>query len=150
MLAGGEVVCLYFIFLVITGNIIMLNLFLAILLGNFDRAKNAFDKSKIFTAFEQYMKNGESVNLAIIYLFDDANFAAYIEEKILTNDSERKSEDSKLSDDFGQLSEDDDEKIDVTEWEIQQIFKAIDQGTLELIITGEVELTSMSVVVEEC
>jgi hypothetical protein len=31
---------LYFIALVIGGNIIMLNLFLAILLGNFDKARN--------------------------------------------------------------------------------------------------------------
>jgi hypothetical protein len=31
---------LYFILLVITGNIIMLNLFLAILLGNFEKARN--------------------------------------------------------------------------------------------------------------
>ena len=36
----GYMSCSYFIFLVIAGNIIMLNLFLAILLGNFDKARN--------------------------------------------------------------------------------------------------------------
>ena len=31
---------MYFVFLVMLGNIIMLNLFLAILLGNFDKARS--------------------------------------------------------------------------------------------------------------
>ena len=52
MLATGEATCLFFILLVIMGNIIMFNLFLAILLGNFDRAKNNFEKVKVFNAFE--------------------------------------------------------------------------------------------------
>ena len=41
----------YFIVLVICGNIIMLNLFLAILLGNFDKARNFGQKKKVFAAF---------------------------------------------------------------------------------------------------
>jgi Na+-transporting methylmalonyl-CoA/oxaloacetate decarboxylase gamma subunit len=88
MLAGGEVACIFFIGLVITGNIIMLNLFLAILLGNFERAKQAFDKAKIFIAFEQYLNAGVEINIAIIYLFDDEQFAKYIEEKVLRKDKE--------------------------------------------------------------
>jgi len=51
MRSAGETSCVYFIGLVILGNIIMLNLFLAILLGNFDRARNFGEKKKIFDAF---------------------------------------------------------------------------------------------------
>jgi hypothetical protein len=43
-------------------------------------------------------------------------------EKILVDDEEDRDEDSKLSDDFGQLSEDEweqKEEITVSEWEIQ-------------------------------
>ena len=38
--AQGKAVSLYFIMLFMLGAIIMLNLFLAILLGNFDKARN--------------------------------------------------------------------------------------------------------------
>lgn len=41
--------------LVIFGNIIMLNLFLAILLGNFDKARNFGQKKKVFEAFDEIM-----------------------------------------------------------------------------------------------
>lgn len=44
---------LYFIFLVMLGNIIMLNLFLAILLGNFDKARSFGQKKKVFEAFKE-------------------------------------------------------------------------------------------------
>ena len=40
--------CVNFITIVILGNLIMLNLFMAILLGNFDRARNFGEKKKIF------------------------------------------------------------------------------------------------------
>lgn len=40
MRSVSPIAAVYFIALVITGNIIMLNLFLAILLGNFDKARN--------------------------------------------------------------------------------------------------------------
>jgi len=43
---------LYFILLFMCGNIIMLNLFLAILLGNFDRARNFGAKKKVFETFK--------------------------------------------------------------------------------------------------
>ena len=36
----GNVSAVYYIMLVVGGNIIMLNLFLAILLGNFDKARS--------------------------------------------------------------------------------------------------------------
>lgn len=44
---------MYFIFLVMLGNIIMLNLFLAILLGNFDKARSFGQKKKVFEAFKE-------------------------------------------------------------------------------------------------
>ena len=43
----------YFIFLVMLGNIIMLNLFLAILLGNFDKARSYGQKKTVFEAFKE-------------------------------------------------------------------------------------------------
>ena len=46
---------IYFIGLIIFGNIIMLNLFLAILLGNFDKARNYGQKKKVFEAFREIM-----------------------------------------------------------------------------------------------
>ena len=49
----------------------LLNLFLAILLGNFDRARSFGEKKKIFDAFESLSKMGYKLNIAIAYLFDD-------------------------------------------------------------------------------
>ena len=46
---------LYYIALIVGGNIIMLNLFLAILLGNFDKARNFGQKLKVFQAFQEIM-----------------------------------------------------------------------------------------------
>ena len=51
MRAAGVFSAFYFIGLVIIGNIIMLNLFLTILLANFDRARNLGEKKKIFDAW---------------------------------------------------------------------------------------------------
>jgi len=83
MRSVGSASCVYFIALVIFGNIIMLNLFLAILLGNFDRARNFGDKKKILDAFNSLAKMGYNLNISITYLFDDADFTKYIEEKVL-------------------------------------------------------------------
>lgn len=51
--------------LVICGNIIMLNLFLAILLGNFERARTFGEKKKLFDAFESMEKLGLNLKEAI-------------------------------------------------------------------------------------
>jgi len=48
---AGPVSALFFITLIMFGNIVMLNLFLAILLGNFDRARLYSMKEKIIEAF---------------------------------------------------------------------------------------------------
>ena len=55
MQTNGESAALFFVILVILGNIIMLNLFLAILLGNFDRARSYGEKKKILEAFDSLM-----------------------------------------------------------------------------------------------
>jgi hypothetical protein len=86
-------VCLYFILLVMFGNIVMLNLFLAILLGNFDRARSFGEKKKIFDAFDSMNKMGYNLNISIAYLFDDQDLTKFIEDKVLCeskNDSPAK------------------------------------------------------------
>ena len=90
MRALGDGACVYFVALVVLGNIIMLNLFLAILLGNFDRARSFGEKKKVFDNFGQLLKAGYKLPLAISYLFDDAEFAHYIEEKVLKAGEEEK------------------------------------------------------------
>lgn len=83
MRAVGQQSCLFFVALVICGNIIMLNLFLAILLGNFERARTFGEKKKLFDAFESMEKMGLNLKEAIQCLFDDADFSKYIDDKIL-------------------------------------------------------------------
>jgi hypothetical protein len=101
MRSAGSASCIYFIALVIFGNIIMLNLFLAILLGNFDRARNFGEKKKILDAFNTLGNMGYNLHIAIAYLFDDADFTKYIEDKILqdkqekTKEQQRKEEEAK-------------------------------------------------------
>jgi hypothetical protein len=51
ILSLGGVSSLYFITLILFGNIIMLNLFLAILLGNFDKSRTFWLKKSIFELF---------------------------------------------------------------------------------------------------
>lgn len=53
MRAVGDISAVYFISLVVCGNIIMLNLFLAVLLGNFDNARIYMEKKKLFSEFEK-------------------------------------------------------------------------------------------------
>jgi hypothetical protein len=58
----GSLYAIYFIALVLGGNIIMLNLFLAILLGNFEKARNFGLKKKIFEAFREIMNGKKTLN----------------------------------------------------------------------------------------
>lgn len=48
----------YFIVLVLSVNIVMLKLFLAILLGNFEKARTFGEKKKIFEAFKEIRMSG--------------------------------------------------------------------------------------------
>ena len=49
--ATGYMATIYFVGLILMGNIVMMNLFLAILLGNFDRARAFGEKKKVFETF---------------------------------------------------------------------------------------------------
>lgn len=85
----GSATCIYFIALVCMGNIIMLNLFLAILLGNFDRARNFGEKKKIFDAFGGLNDMGYDLMVSISNLFDDPDLIKYIEDKVLADKNEK-------------------------------------------------------------
>lgn len=52
---AGGLAAVYFILLFIVGGIILLNLFLAIMLGNFDKAKLFGQKKKVLEAFKELM-----------------------------------------------------------------------------------------------
>jgi len=58
----GFLASFYFITLILFGNIVMLNLFLAILLGNFDKARTFWLKKKIFEMFE--IAKGKKISLS--------------------------------------------------------------------------------------
>ena len=68
----------YFIMLVLTGNIIMLNLFLAILIGNFEKARNFGQKKKVFEAFREIRMNDRSLNQALDIILGDMSIYAKI------------------------------------------------------------------------
>lgn len=70
----------YYIALVVFGNIIMLNLFLAILLGNFDKARNYGQKKKVFEAFKEIMEK-KSLNEALDIILGDMSI--HVKTKIL-------------------------------------------------------------------
>ena len=65
---------LYYIFLVFGGNIIMLNLLLAILLGNFEKARDFGLKKRIFDAFQEMRDSGLSLNQAVDLILGDLAF----------------------------------------------------------------------------
>ena len=75
---------IYFIALIIFGNIIMLNLFLAILLGNFDKARNYGQKKKVFDAFKELMES-ISINKAIDLILGD--MSPHVKTKVLKWDA---------------------------------------------------------------
>jgi hypothetical protein len=69
--AVGPVSSLYFITLILFGNIVMLNLFLAILLGNFDKARLFHMKQKIIETFESNYKKNYSIEKSLNLIFPD-------------------------------------------------------------------------------
>ena len=84
----GKVFSIYYILLVIFGNIIMLNLFLAILLGNFDKARNFGQKKKVFEAFYEIMgeedeKGNKKYNLNQSLDIILGDMASYVKTKVL-------------------------------------------------------------------
>ena len=75
----------YYIALVIFGNIIMLNLFLAILIGNFEKARNFGQKKKVFEAFREIRMNDRSLNQALDIILGDMSI--HVKTKILKWDT---------------------------------------------------------------
>jgi hypothetical protein len=69
----GVVSSIYFISLILFGSIIMLNLFLAILLGNFDKARSFWLKKSIFEMFETAVQKKYSLSKAISIILGDVN-----------------------------------------------------------------------------
>jgi hypothetical protein len=74
----GSISAVYFVPLVLFGNVIMLNLFLAILLGNFEKARNFGQKKKVFEAFREIMSNGRSLNQALDIILNEMSIYAKI------------------------------------------------------------------------
>lgn len=81
MRSKDKLSALYFILLVLAGNIIMLNLFLAILLGNFEKARNFGMKKKVFEVFNQIQMMGTSLNQAIDIILGELSL--HVKIKIL-------------------------------------------------------------------
>lgn len=77
----GSLASVYFIALVVGGNIIMLNLFLAILLGNFDKARNFQQKKKVFEAFKEIIYSGKTLNETLDVILGDMSI--HVKTKIL-------------------------------------------------------------------
>ena len=71
----------FFIMLIILGNIIMLNLFLAILLGNFERARDFGVKKKLFDHFVEMRCEGKDLSTSITAILED--ISDYVKVKIL-------------------------------------------------------------------
>ena len=84
MRAKGSGFSIYYVMLVAGGNIVMLNLFLAILLGNFDKARNFGQKKKVFEAFKEITENGYTLNDAIDIILGDMAF--HVKTKVLKMD----------------------------------------------------------------
>ena len=140
MRTAGGISALYFIALVIFGNVFMLNLFLAILLGNFDRARNFGEKKKIFDAFDGLAKMGYKLNIAIAYLFDDQDFTRYIEDKVLQAKEENSGAKESQKIKVGAAADDPGAEEPHTEKEIKQVFQAMSRGNIEQILTGDKQL----------
>ena len=49
--SSGSIAAIFYVIVIAFGNIVMLNLFLAILLGNFDKARDFGAKKKLLQCF---------------------------------------------------------------------------------------------------
>jgi len=85
MRSVGSLSSIYFVALIVSCHIIMLNLFLAILLGNFEKARNYGLKKKVFEAFKEIMFNGKTLNDSLDIILGDAS--PYVKKKILKWDN---------------------------------------------------------------
>lgn len=71
---------LYFIIWILVGNIIMLNLFLAILLGNFEKARRYRQKKQVFEAFNGILSKS-NMNVALDIILGD--LSSHVKKKVL-------------------------------------------------------------------
>lgn len=62
----GSSGAVYFVILFITGGIILMNLFLAIMLGNFEKSKQFGQKKKVFAAFNELMHEQRGRNFSMV------------------------------------------------------------------------------------
>ena len=85
--ATGKLSTVYFISLILFGSIIMLNLFLAILLGNFDKARSFWLKKSIFEMFETAIDRKYSLSKAISIILGDVNKSVK-EELLIHNEKD--------------------------------------------------------------
>jgi len=85
MRSAGGLSCIYFVGLIVSCHIIMLNLFLAILLGNFEKARNYGLKKKVFEAFKEIMFNGRTLNDSIDIILGDVS--PYVKKTVLKWDN---------------------------------------------------------------
>lgn len=83
MLSEGTIYCLYFVILYTLGNVIMLNLFLAILLGNFDAARQLMAKKR---AFEEFKKHKKKTPLPIALVIVLGDLGEYIRDNVIKDD----------------------------------------------------------------
>jgi hypothetical protein len=85
MRTGSALASAYFITLILFGNIIMLNLFLAILLGNFDKARHFITKKKVFEGFLKSKEKNCTLNKALDRVLGEA--ADHVRNKILKDEN---------------------------------------------------------------
>lgn len=68
--AKGPVVSIYFIALVVLGTIILMNLFLAIMLGNFDKARSFGQKRQVLETFYELLHLKSDMKIEIDWACD--------------------------------------------------------------------------------
>ena len=71
ILATNWLSLIYVFTLILFGNIIMLNLFLAILLGNFDAARKFHLKMRVIDKFAKYSSKGVKVSVILRNILGD-------------------------------------------------------------------------------
>ena len=82
--AVGVLSSFYFISLILFGSIIMLNLFLAILLGNFEKARSFWLKKSIFEMFETAIERKYGLTRAMNVILGEVNKS--VRDELLDHD----------------------------------------------------------------
>ena len=85
MRATSELAAVYFVLVMIMGNIIMLQLLVAIVLSNFDESRKVSAKRSIIDNIENFLNDGMSIKVAVQKVMGDKFI---IEEDDDENDGE--------------------------------------------------------------